>query len=104
MPDDSVSVVALTLARIFPHLGYIDYVDENWEKVLDAIFISKKIVDYSGKEVTSLHLEVTLVTPPQKPHSKMVISRERIPGLDTSDSNFTSNIPLLSFPMDAAIS
>ena len=104
MPDDSVSVVALTLARIFPHLGYIDYVDENWEKVLDAIFISKKIVDYSGKEVTSLHLEVTLVTPPQKPHSKMVISRERIPGLDTSDSNFTSNIPLLSCPMDAAIS
>ena len=96
MPDDSVSVVALTLARIFPHLGYIDYVDENWEKVLDAISISKEIVDYSGKEATSLHLEVTLVTPPQKPRSKMVISRKRIPGLEPLQHYFEHSTSPLS--------
>ena len=50
MPEESVSMVALTLARIFPHLEAIDRIDENWEKVVDAICISREIIDYSGKE------------------------------------------------------
>ena len=48
--EESVSVVAVTLARIFPHLQCIEYVDENWAKVDDAIRTSRRIFDYSGKE------------------------------------------------------
>ena len=50
MPKESVWMVALTLARVFPHLEDIDHVDENWEKVMDAICTSREIIDYSGKE------------------------------------------------------
>ena len=49
MPEESVSIVSLTLARIFPHLELIYHVDENWEKVEGAI-CSRQIIDYSGKE------------------------------------------------------
>ena len=48
--EESVSVVALTLARIFPNLDYTEHVDENWKKVVDAICISRKIIHCSGKE------------------------------------------------------
>jgi len=50
----SVLVVALTLVRIFPRIESIYYVGENWRKVMDAISISKQIVDCSGK---SRHLD-----------------------------------------------
>ena len=48
--EESVSVVALTLARIFPNLDYTEHVDENWKEVVDAICISGKIIHCSGKE------------------------------------------------------
>jgi len=50
VPEESVSVVALTLARIFPSIESITYIDENWKKVIEAISISKRIVDRSGKD------------------------------------------------------
>ena len=50
MPEESVLMVALTLARIFPYLEYTDPVDDNWLKVVDALYLSRKIVDYSGEE------------------------------------------------------
>ena len=49
MPEESVLMVAVTLARIFPHLDYIYYTDQDWEHVVDAIRISRQIIDYSGK-------------------------------------------------------
>ena len=49
LPEESVLVVAMTLARIFPHIRYIDPTG-NWEKVLDAIELSRQIVDRSSKE------------------------------------------------------
>ena len=51
--EESVVTVALTLVFIFPHIKEIDYVDENWEKVVDTIHLSRlsrRIVDYSSKE------------------------------------------------------
>ena len=50
MPEESVWMVALTLARIFPELECIDCIDENWQKVEDAICLSRQIVDVSGRE------------------------------------------------------
>ena len=50
MPEESVLMVALTLARIFLYLEYTDPVDDNWLKVVDALYLSRKIVDYSGEE------------------------------------------------------
>ena len=43
--SESVTVVAVTLGRIFPHMEAIDYFDENWEKVVDAICVSREIID-----------------------------------------------------------
>jgi hypothetical protein len=50
MPEESVLMVALTLARIFPHLVWINSTDENWAKVLGAISLSRQIVDFSSKK------------------------------------------------------
>ena len=50
MPEESVLVVAMTLARIFPRINYIHYADENWEKVMDAICLSREIVDCSSEK------------------------------------------------------
>ena len=72
VPEESVLIVALTLARIFPHIEYIDHVDENWEKVMCAICLSRRITDHSGKEQPSPHLEVTLVTLPQESQLRIV--------------------------------
>ena len=47
--EESVLVVALTLLRIFPQISIIDYEDEGWDKVEDAIRLSRKIVDCSSK-------------------------------------------------------
>ena len=43
--EESVSVVAVTLARIFPRLESINYIDENQEKVTNTISLSREIVD-----------------------------------------------------------
>ena len=37
MPEASVPMVALTLARIFPRIEYFGHTDGNWEKVVDTI-------------------------------------------------------------------
>ena len=66
---ESVPMIALTLFRIFPSLGYIpDDIGGNWEKVIDTI---QQIADRSGKDQSSLYLRVALVTPPQEPHPRM---------------------------------
>ena len=37
VPEESVAMVALTLARIFPRIAYLEYVDESWGKVMDMM-------------------------------------------------------------------
>ena len=49
VPEESVLMVALTLARIFPRIDCIEHIDKNWEKVMDAISLSREIVNYSSK-------------------------------------------------------
>lgn len=39
--EESTSVVALTLLRIFPHIKYIVHLDRGWRKVKDVISLSK---------------------------------------------------------------
>jgi hypothetical protein len=75
VPEESALTVGLTLGRIFSRMECIYYyVDESWEEVLDAVRLSRQIIDCSGKDTPSLHLEVTLVTSPQEPHSRAVVS------------------------------
>ena len=90
VPDESVLVVALTLVRIFPRIDRIEHVDENWGKVMNAVRLSRKIVDHSSKEHPLLHPEATLMTAPQEPHSRAVASRETV--LSGYHSNFTPTI------------
>ena len=76
VPDRSVLVVALTLVHIFPHITRIDGDDENWYQVVDAIRLSREIVNCSGEEHTLLHPEVTLVTPhPPRSHTELIEKR-----------------------------
>ena len=49
MPDHSVLTVAITLGRIFPWLTSIEGTHEGWEKVEDAISLSRKIINYSSE-------------------------------------------------------
>ena len=49
VPEESVSMVALTLLHIFPWITYINSTDEGWEEVEDLIHSSKQIVDYSSE-------------------------------------------------------
>jgi hypothetical protein len=50
MLEESILMVALTLARIFPYISWIRYVDGNWKKVLDAIRLSRQFVDRTSKD------------------------------------------------------
>jgi len=50
MAEESVATVAVILARIFPRIERVQYFDGNWEKVTDAIHLSRQIIDYSSKE------------------------------------------------------
>ena len=60
VPEESVLVVALTLARIFPRIERIESVEnDDWEKVMDTISLSRKIIDFSGKQSTPLPLRYT---------------------------------------------
>ena len=49
VPEESVLTVALALLHIFPQMELIEYINEGWEKVEDAIQISKHIVYCSSK-------------------------------------------------------
>jgi len=68
--EESALVVALTLLRIFPRLEYIEYSDEGWEEVAEAIELSKQLADASGKKFS--------LTPPRS---------------NTDDTPYRSNIP-----------
>jgi len=50
VPEQSVLVVALTLARIFPHIERIYCADRNWDKVMDKITLFREFVDFSSKQ------------------------------------------------------
>ena len=50
MLNESVSAVALTLAHIFPCMEGVECVDENWYKVMEAICVSREIIDRLGEE------------------------------------------------------
>ena len=42
-------MIALTLLRIFPYIGYIEYFNEDWEEVADTIHNSKQVANASSK-------------------------------------------------------
>ena len=55
VPEESVLVVALTLAQLFPRLEGIDCDDgegdyENWKMVVDTIRTSREVIDHSSEE------------------------------------------------------
>ena len=57
VPEESALMVALTLLQIFPQIMNIEYINEGWGKVEDAIHLSKRIVGCSSKVTPTLHLE-----------------------------------------------
>jgi hypothetical protein len=50
VPDGSDLMIALTLLRIFPRLEMIEYSDEGWEKISEALYRSKKLTRCLSKE------------------------------------------------------
>ena len=50
MAEEPVATVAVILAQIFPRIERVQYFDGNWEKVTDAIHLSRQIINYSSKE------------------------------------------------------
>jgi len=58
VPEESVLTVALTLAHIFPHIEGVDGPDEdsvgswddNWDKVVEAICVSREIINRSSEK------------------------------------------------------
>ena len=51
VPEESVTVVALTLARIFPRISYVESVDGNWLDVMSVIRCPpRQAVDYTSKD------------------------------------------------------
>ena len=50
VPEGLVLMVALTLAHIFPNIESVSCVDEDWEKVVDAIRASRELIDRSSEE------------------------------------------------------
>lgn len=64
IPEESALMVALTLLRIFPHLEEINYEDESWEGVANAIGDSKDLVTCSSKARVFAALRIALTTLP----------------------------------------
>ena len=60
LPEKSALAVALTLLCIFPRIDYIESLGGGGR---NAVYVSKRVADYSSKK-PSLHLEVNLLTPP----------------------------------------
>jgi len=50
IPEETMSTVALTLSIIFPNIKEIDCVDDNWEEIVDAICITREIIDSQSKD------------------------------------------------------
>ena len=76
---ESVLVVALTLARIFPHIEDIESSDMNWVKVVRAISTSREIIDCSGEDHPLAPPRSTFsVIPPQEPYSKTAVNQETV--------------------------
>jgi len=50
VPEGSAMIIALNLLRIFPRLCSIDFIDEEWEEVGNAISRSRETVDFSSKQ------------------------------------------------------
>jgi len=50
--EESAPTVALTLLRIFPRLECIEYSDEGWAEVAEAIELSKQLADASSKKLS----------------------------------------------------
>ena len=73
VPEESTSAVALTLLHIFPHIENIEYINEQWRKVADAIDLAKQSVDRSGKMPSLTHLGVKLMTPTSGVTSEAII-------------------------------
>ena len=73
VPDDSVLMVALNLSLIFPRINNIEFDGENWERVADAIFLSRAIVNYSSKNHPH-STPRTLVMPLQEPRQRTSVN------------------------------
>jgi len=89
LPEESVARVALTLVHIFPRITHLICVDENWEKVMEAIWYSPgRAADHPSKEHPPLSVRRCNLSepPPQEPHSGMIISR----GTVRRDTTLTS--------------
>jgi len=50
VPEGSAMIIALTLLRIFPRLCSIEFINEEWEEVGNAINRSQEIIDCSSKK------------------------------------------------------
>jgi len=50
VPEGSVTIISLTLLRIFPRLRSIEFTDERWGEVKNAINRSREIIDCSSKQ------------------------------------------------------
>ena len=50
VPEESALTVTLALLRIFPRIERIISDDERWKEVEDAIRLSKRVVNCSGKQ------------------------------------------------------
>ena len=57
MPEPSALIVALTLIRIFPHLNRVEYTDDEWAEVADAIDNSKLSSIAQVRDIDYLPLE-----------------------------------------------
>jgi len=80
VPEQSVLVVVLTLVRVFPHMQSTYYVDGDWRKVMDAIFLSRKIVDFSSKQLPFATPRSGLDDTHQESHSGTAVTRETVRG------------------------
>ena len=50
VPEGSAIIIALTLLRIFPRLDCIEFINDGWKEVGNAISCSKEIIDCSSKQ------------------------------------------------------
>ena len=49
--EESMLMVASTLLHLFPHINRIMSFEEGWRKVMDAINLSKQLIDPSSKNL-----------------------------------------------------
>ena len=95
VPEESVLMVALTLALIFPRIEGIAHVDKNWDKVVNAICDSREFVEHSSEGPSYCAPKSNLVTPPQEPRSRAVVNLDTVlcNRAFTSLNHFTSALP-----------